>query len=436
MKSFFNELTVRTPSKQIKSILSASHKLCQRFADNRSGAIAILFGFVITIIVSLVGGAVDYARWLAAKAETVNAMDAAVLAGGRALQLGKSNTEAAAIAQNYYNQNKSKRLDTDSVVFAVEGNGTEVVANSTGSTVKTPLLSIAGVPQLNVTVSARSVVSAGANSGSHVEISLMLDTTGSMAWSSSSGGSKMSHLKLAAKDLVDIVIWDDQSQFTSRVALAPFATHVNVGDYKQLVTDTNKKCVRERTGVNRYTDEAPSAANGYFTKKDNGGCGKRVRPLTSNKDQLKTWIDQLPSSGATAGHLGTAWSWYLLSPKWSSIWTGSNQPKPYSMLTQLNPDGQPLLRKIAVLMTDGEFNTEYSGDSSTTQARAICANMKNAGIEVYSVGFEITAGGEADTTMMHCASSADHYYNAGDGDELRQAFRDIALKISTLRISE
>lgn len=106
------------------------------------------------------------------------------------------------------------------------------------------------------------------------------------------------------------------------------------------------------------------------------------------------------------------------------------------MLSQMNPDGNPLLRKITVLMTDGEYNREYNGDSSTDQARAICANMKSAGIEVYAVGFEIEPSGEADTTMSQCATSPDHYYNASSGDALRSAFRDIALKISTLRIAE
>jgi hypothetical protein len=84
-------------------------------------------------------------------------------------------------------------------------------------------------------------------------------------------------------------------------------------------------------------------------------------------------------------------------------------------------------------MTDGEYNKKYSGSSSANQAREICTNMKAAGIEVYTVGFEISEGGEADETMELCASSEDHYYHATDGDTLRAAFRDIALKIATLR---
>lgn len=417
----------------------------RRFSRDRSGVIAILFALTLTLSVSVVGAAIDFANATTARSETGQALDAAVLGGGRALQLGQTDDNAIAVAQQYYDQNKSARLTSDNVTISVEHNSTEVVATTVGK-LKTAFLGVIGIPELEFTVNARALLSAGANSGSHVEISLMLDTTGSMGWNSSSGGKKMSHLKLAAKDLIDIVVWDDQSDYTSRVALAPFAEYVNVHTtYFNAVTNksqsrNSRTCVKERTNANRYTDEAPSGGNGYFARYTRSRSCKPstafIMPLTSDKTQLKTAIDALPTSGGTAGHLGTGWAWYLLSSKWNSVWPAASQPKPYHMLSELNDDGQPILRKIAVLMTDGEYNVKHSGSDSTTQARSICTNMKAAGIEVYSVGFEISEGGQADTTMSQCASSPEHYYNAGDGDALRSAFRDIALKISTLRISE
>ena len=429
-------LKVFSPATNSVNRFSSMQDLCQRFREDRRGAVAIIFAFMLITLVTVVGGGVDYARWTAAKAQTTSAMDAAVLAGGRLLQLGGTDAEVIAAAQAFYNQNKSNNLSTDLVTFTVENNRTEVRAVS-NSKIQTPLLGVAGIPEMRVEGSARSVVQAGANSGTNVEISLMLDTTGSMGWTSSAGGLKMDHLKAAAKDLIDIVIWDDQSEYTSRIALVPFATNVNVSSAyaKDVTNDGSKKCVRERSNSNRYTDKAPGSGNGYFDKQD-GNCGSEIMPLSSSKFSLKSAIDALPTSGSTAGHLGTAWSWYMLSPNWNSIWPNSAHAQPYSMITQTNSVGQPLLRKIAVLMTDGEYNKEYSGYSSTTQARVICTNMKAAGIEVYAVGFEIATGGEADTTMSGCATSPDHYYNATSGDALRSAFRDIALKISTLRISE
>jgi len=39
-----------------------------------------------------------------------------------------------------------------------------------------------------------------------------------------------------------------------------------------------------------------------------------VVPLASTKQTLLDKITGLTASGGTAGHLGTAWAWYMLSP--------------------------------------------------------------------------------------------------------------------------
>ncbi len=98
--------------------------------------------------------------------------------------------------------------------------------------------------------------------------------------------------------------------------------------------------------------------------------------------------------------------------------------------------GQPLLRKIAVIMTDGKYKQKCCGYSSATRARAICEELQDAGIVVYTVGFAIAESGEAYETMKKCASTNDHYYHAHDGGALRLACRDIALKIATLRLTQ
>jgi hypothetical protein len=259
-------------------------------------------------------------------------------------------------------------------------------------------------------------------------------------------GSKIADLKLAAKDMIDIVVWSDQSEFTSRVAIAPFSEYVNVGrghfraitGFTPTGSGDRYTCVRERTTSSRYTDAAPRSSNYFQRGPTTGTCQPTatIVPLSNDKDMLKAEIDALATNGYTAGHLGTAWAWYLMSPNWSGVWASESAPRPYSEITTQGPKGQPLLQKIAVLMTDGEYNKQYSGSSSTIQARAICEAMKATGITVYTVGFQIAEGGEADQTMRQCASTPDAYYNAGDGGALRSAFRDIALKIATLRLAE
>jgi hypothetical protein len=106
-------------------------------------------------------------------------------------------------------------------------------------------------------------------------------------------------------------------------------------------------------------------------------------------------------------------------------------------------------------MTDGEYNTMYcngaegknsnSGDincnatngPSYQQARTLCTNMKAKGITVYTVGFQIDGSGStAYQTLQQCASSADKFFNAEDGTELRLSFRAIALEVAKLSLSQ
>ena len=196
-------------------------RLVARFRSDQRGVIAILFAMLAVIMLGVIGGAVDYGRWQSARSKTLNAMDSAVLAGGRVLQLaGMTNADAIAAAQKYYSKNKSSMLDVDSTKFEVTGS--EIVGTTTSS-VKSSFLNLMGIKTLPVNISTKAVLAAGGNGGSHIEISMMLDTTGSM------GGSKMEDLKAAAKDLVEIVVWQDQSKYSSRVALAPFSEFANVG---------------------------------------------------------------------------------------------------------------------------------------------------------------------------------------------------------------
>jgi hypothetical protein len=159
-----------------------------------------------------------------------------------------------------------------------------------------------------------------------------------------------------------------------------------------------------------------------------------IVPLTKNRDTLKTAIDAFGTGGTTAGQLGTAFAWSMLSPNWANIWPADSKPAAY---------GTAKLRKIAVLMTDGVYNTlqahsygDNSSQAETAQAQAVqlCTNMKTKGIEVYTVGFQID-NDKAKTMLAKCATSSEHNYSAANGDQLKQAFRDIALKIAFLRLT-
>jgi Flp pilus assembly protein TadG len=426
------------------------------FVKDSRGNVAMLFAVTAVIAIGAVGGAVDYGRWLNAREQTQNAIDAALLGAGRVLQTSGSN-EAAALqaAQQYFEQMKSLAPSRDTISFAVVDSGTAVQATGTAF-ISTPFLNLLGISELPLTVGGKVLLPGGANAVMSVEVSMMLDVTGSMS------GQKIEDLKLAAKDLIDVIIWEDQSKFTSKVALVPFSEAVNVGPMAAqaatnasvvptLARNAGQKvgfrlaadCVSERTGGEAFTDAAPiglDKVGGVYTHDGRCSPPNRIVPLSNDKATLKSVIDNFEATGSTAGHLGTAWAWYTLSPNWGNVFGPRSRPAAY---------GAPKLTKIAILMTDGEYNTEYDrgistwltwgsspNGTSTEQARQLCAHMKAAGITVYTVGFDLGGNQRAIDTLRTCATSSEHFYNATTGDELRLSFRDIALKISTLRLAE
>ena len=70
------------------------------------------------------------------------------------------------------------------------------------------------------------------------------------------------------------------------------------------------------------------------------------------------------------------------------------------------------------------------------QARAYCDAMHDADITVYTVGFGIGKGTNAANVMTYCASEPKNYYAAENGDDLKEAFQQIARNISALRLTQ
>jgi Flp pilus assembly protein TadG len=195
----------------------------------------------------------------------------------------------------------------------------------------------------------------------------------------------------------------------------------------------------------------PSSNWNYSSNGD--GCalppGNEILPLTSRLSDATARINTLNAFGTTAGALGTVWTQYMLSPNWSTIWTGTQRPGAYADTQAKQSNGAPLLRKVAVLMTDGSFNTMLQGSADTTSqlqtvsdaAIAVCTNMKNNGIEIYTVGFDLDSLATSERaiatqTLKSCGTDISHFYNSLDADQLAKAFRDIALKLTPVRLTQ
>jgi Flp pilus assembly protein TadG len=489
-------------------------KLVRRFRQANSGNVAVMFALVAVPLTAAIGLAIDMGRIYHIGLDTQGALDAAALAAGRVAQIDKSGTltQASAAASAYFDQAKPTDVVETKINFAPNDQHTEFKVTAT-SWVRTPFLSVLHVfgarssaadapsacrgnyyacTKIVTTATAEICLNCGQDDGTNLEIALMLDLTGSMQ------GDKIEDLKAAAADLVKIVIWEDQSKWTSKVALAPFAAAVNVGPYFTQITGKADRedndgrssrnihyppeCLRNNGSVrddcrdndHKY-NEPPYIAKYATCVVERNDASTRDTDAPPNKDEpatlLPTWNDatssmsktcdptaaivpltkerqtlvdiiekKLATNGSTAGQLGTAFAWYLLSPKWAAVWPEESRPTPY---------GTPKTKKIAVLMTDGEYNTlqgkQYNDGSSqaTTaldQAKTLCAGMKknalpdDPNIEIFTVGFKLTT--KASKAMLKdCATDASHYYETSTGDALKAAFRDIALRISKLRLT-
>ncbi len=152
------------------------------FVQCQEGAVTIMFGLFAVIVFGIIGAAVDYGRWVNAQSRTADVLDAAVLAAGRHLQSSPSQTaEALEVASTYFNEEIKRRIPlTGETATFVMSDGDMAINGSVNAKIKTPLLGILQFRDLPVVAEAKAMLATGGNGGSELEVSLMLDVTGSM----------------------------------------------------------------------------------------------------------------------------------------------------------------------------------------------------------------------------------------------------------------
>ena len=422
-----------------------------RLKLNRDGSVGIVFAAMIIPVTATIGMAVDLGHAIKVKTALQVTLDAAALAAGREYQTTSDADAALARAREHFAAALPHDVTAEIINTRLdeEGSTVEIAAKAT---VDTTFLAILGTDQMEITLSSTAGTGIGMSS-KDLEVAMMLDITGSMS------GHKIADLKTAAKDLIQSLLPNEDAAEHARISVVPFSEAVRPGSdvlasvigsqpaTKSLRNSSGRRhtytltnCVSERLGADAFTDALP-ASGSYVgpVYTEDGSCmpSSTVEPLTNDKATLDAKVDGLAANGWTAGQIGTAWAWYTISPDWAGIWPAESRPAAFS----------DDVTKVAVLMTDGEYNTDYrqgvqtrtiggapSNGSSDSQARQMCAAMKAEGILVYTVGFQLTDS-NAIETLSECASGGSYAFLADNGSELRQAFRDIAFRLSDLRLT-
>ena len=158
------------------------------------------FGLLVIPLTAFIGLAVDFGKVYSVNSHTQSALDAAALAAGRVAQVETSDVinKASAAASAYFDQSKPTNVVKSTIEFSPNAQNTQFTVTAT-SWVRTPFLGVlnslyhqgsqAGAPAgcqgnyfgcVPLKTTATAELKVGGNGGSNVEVSLMLDVTGSM----------------------------------------------------------------------------------------------------------------------------------------------------------------------------------------------------------------------------------------------------------------
>lgn len=435
------------------------------FSNDSRGSVAIIFGLSAFVLLIVAGLAIDTARFQDVASRMQAALDASTLAGAKLLADDTATVaDIQAMTQANFSASIQKigvKLTSITPLNILVDRPTDTVEAKVQATVPMFFGKIANVGSWTTISQSSKVV----YSMLTVELSMVLDITGSM-----NNNNKLADMKVAAKDVIDTLYASALSDNSVKIAVAPFSASVNAGDLASAVSNapvttvcpTKPKkgeacqdntgsqidtCVIERINATAATDAAPVGADALptvpTTPYGNYKCpASTVIPLTGRSDAatIKSTIDGYTAGGSTAGHIGTAWGWYLISPEWASVLPASSQPQPY---------GSGSVMKTVLIMTDGLFNTSYKSGGSTASAtqtdesyaqfQALCDGMKSKEINVFTVGLNLSAVAASDprakTELQNCASGAANFFDAETGADLKKAFQKIAQRLTTMRVA-
>ncbi|MGB8623866.1 MAG: Tad domain-containing protein, partial [Paracoccaceae bacterium] len=361
----------------------------------------LLFGLFILILMLWAGGmAIDAMRVEATRTQLQNTLDRAVLA---AADLDQS-LDAKSVVEDYFDKaGLAQYLDADSITVDSTRANNELsfrrVSATANAEVKSMFMQMLGIDSM---IAASSGT---AEEGiTDLEISLILDVSGSMGSRSSSGNSKIYELRQAAKDFVYYMQCNPNASRGSgaactvqpdkvSISLVPYSEQVTAGatlldemnvtdehSYSHCVTfqqdqfltpEIDPDTPLKRTG---HFDPWSNYNSGYYSSNpyaydNNRTCRldswREIRPFVADYHELENRIDDLSAGGNTSIDVGMKWGSALLDPSTRDTIEALTAKDDGSGSKVVDPAfwGRPYdytqdySMKVIVLMTDG-VNTD------------------------------------------------------------------------------
>ena len=455
--------------------------LLAAFRDDERGGISI-FVLVLFIMLMVVGGmAVDYQRHEALRADLQDALDRGSLAAANMNQTyvldgeKTTNQQVKALIGEYMASWNHRVHDIDVYAnFEKSGSARRVTAAASVQ-MPTIFLSLVGIDTLKVNAS-----SVATTSPTKMEVTLVLDVTGSMNSYSQSGKRKIEDLRIAAKEFVATVLADPD--VPTLVSIVPFSENVNIPNWVSDLYSMDRKhgygnCIDFKDFNFNATNlpVLPSVAyrqqQHFRTSGSTRGCPRSTNAATfysNDVGELSDAIDALTTENWTAMYMGMKWGAALVDP--------SARPIVAEKINRGELDAEfagwphswddPSVNKVVVLMSDGrntilqavneavynQHTLDWWNDASWASMKSllttkiaygqgdlllkdVCDAVKTgSNAVVYTVGFEITSSVPAQKALKDCASSLSTYYLV-EGVEISTAFQNIADEITNLKLT-
>lgn len=433
----------------------------QMMADQR-GNVTIIAAFMIIPMLILAGGATDMARYEMFRVQLQDGIDRAVLASA-------SLTQARTVEQTAAEYLKTVNfIDQVQLSYDYGAALNHRTVTITGKyEMPTSFLPLIGINTLPIVVTATAQ-----ERRQNLEISLMLDISGSMVENSPS---RISLLRPAAKQFIDAMITPDTAPYTS-ISIVPYAGTVNPGKAAFDILGTTRRhnyssCIEFDHTNNRDYATGWVAFNQraqvpHFTHNHVGNpAGKEwsycpyeatsITYLSNDALSLKARIDSLRLHDGTGTAIATNWGLLLLDPGArpfiGRMASAGQLPMRFANRPAAFDDSETL--KVLVLMTDGNISEQQrpiqydfprspegaggntkpvfqTADSASASLRRVCQIAKQKGVIIFTIGFYTN-----NNDLKTCASSASHFYNV-TGSGITLAFQSIANNIQSLKLTQ
>jgi Flp pilus assembly protein TadG len=375
---------IKSGSKKFKSFTPSA----RRFARDEDGGVFTIFvltGFII--IITLTGMGVDMMHFERDRANLQSTLDRAVLA---AADLDQELPPAEVVKAYFEKSGVRGRLTKEPEV--VPGFGSRRVTAEAETVVKTAFMYFAGIPKLTASVTSTAEEAVGS-----IEISMVLDMSGSMGDPSAEAGkSKMQVLREAAKKFVTAMYTKENPDKIS-ISIVPYATQVNAGEnilgkFTGVSDEHNYSHCVNFTG-NQFKDHSlkPSTSlkrTAHFDRYQAGNdayqwehnrlptcptrAGSEITPVTNVVSDLHGQIDDLTANGNTSIDIGMKWGAALVDPEFQPLIAqlASQKADPDATAEDAKTvvpgtfQNRPMaydadVQKIIIVMTDGYNTSQY-----------------------------------------------------------------------------